>query len=149
VFGTNNKFVHVPNVICQIPCLVELDMSFNTITELPKEIGRLTALEHLIFVGNQVTKLPEECKNLINPRLLDCRRNNISDISVAYALPKLEKLYADHNFLHGIHLCIDPCLSVLDVSHNDITFLKFAPTALPQVSHSLTVLDVSYAKLSL
>jgi hypothetical protein len=31
-------------------------MSFNTMTELPKEIGRLTALEHLIFVGNQVTK---------------------------------------------------------------------------------------------
>jgi adenylate cyclase len=41
-----------------------------------------------------------------------------------------------------------PFMSVLDVSHNDITFLKFAPTASPQVSHSLTVLDVSYAKLS-
>jgi adenylate cyclase len=144
----NNKFVHVPNVICHMPCLVELDMSFNTITELPKEIGRLIALEHLIFVGNQVTKLPEECKNLINLRLLDCRRNNISDISVAYTLPKLEKLYADHNFVHATHLCIGPCLSVLDVWHNDIMFLKFAPTASPQVSHSLTILDVSYAKLS-
>jgi adenylate cyclase len=94
-----------------------------------------------------VTKLPEECRNLVNLRLLDCRRNNIFNISVAYALPKLEKLYADHNFVHAIHLCIGPCLSVLDVSRNDITFLKFAPTASPQVSHSLTVLDVSYAKL--
>ncbi|KAJ8579273.1 outer arm dynein light chain 1 [Rhizopogon salebrosus TDB-379] len=129
-------------------CLVELDMSFNTMTELPKEIGRLTALENLIFVGNQVTKSPEECRNLINLRLLDCRRNNISDISVAYTLPKVEKLYADHNFVHAIHLCIGPCLSVLDVSHNDITLLKCAPTASPQVSHSLTVLDVSYTKLS-
>jgi Leucine-rich repeat (LRR) protein len=58
-------------------------MSFNTITELPKEIGRLTPLEHLTFA----TKLPED----INLRLLDCRRNNISDISVAYTLPKFEK----------------------------------------------------------
>jgi adenylate cyclase len=145
---SNNRFVHVPDVICQMPCLVELDMSFNTITELPKEIGRLTALEHLIFVGNQVTKLPEECMNLINLRLLDCRRNNISDISVAHTLPKLEKLYADHNSVYAIHLRTGPCLSVLDVSHNDITSLIFAPTPLPQVSHSLTVLDVSYAKLS-
>jgi adenylate cyclase len=145
---SNNKFVHVPDVICQMPSLVELDMSFNTITELPKEIGRLTALEHLIFVGNQVTKLPEEYRNLVNLRLLDCRRNNISDISVAYTLPKLEKLYADHNFFHAILQCISPCLSVLDVSHSDITFLKFTPTATPQVSHSLIVLDVSYAELS-
>jgi adenylate cyclase len=95
--------VHVPDVICQMPCIVELDMSFNTITELPKEIGRLTALEHLMFVKNQVTKLPEECRNLANLRLFDCRRNNTSDISVAYTLPKLEKLYANHNFLHAIH----------------------------------------------
>ncbi|KAJ8583132.1 L domain-like protein, partial [Rhizopogon salebrosus TDB-379] len=135
----------VPQSVCRIvdlddamPCIVELDMSFNTITELPKEIGRLTALEHHIFVGNQVTKLPEECRNLANLQLYDCRRNNISDISVAYTLPKLEKLYADHNFL----------MSGLDISHNDITFLEFAPTASPRVSHSLTVLDVSYAKLS-
>lgn len=141
---SNNKFAHVPEVICLLPCLEELDMSFNTITELPKDIGRLTTLEHLIFVGNQVSKLPEECGNLINLRLLDCRRNNISDISIAYTLPKLEELYADHNSVHAIHLSLGPKVSVLDASHNDITFL----TASPQVSHALTSLDVSYAKLS-
>jgi adenylate cyclase len=69
-------------------------MSFNTITELPKEIGRLTPPEHLTFVGNQVTKLPED----INLRLLDCRRNNISDISVAYTLPKFEKTLRPSQF---------------------------------------------------
>lgn len=145
---SNNKFVNVPSVICQLPCLVELDMSFNMITELPEEIGRLTTLERLILIGNQVVKLPEECRNLVNLQLLDCRRNNISDISVAYNLPKLQILYADHNSVHALHLSIGPSLSVLDASHNDITFLKFAPSSPPQISHTLTLLDVSYAKLS-
>ncbi|OJA16312.1 hypothetical protein AZE42_03367 [Rhizopogon vesiculosus] len=145
---SNNKFVNVPDVICQLPCLQELDMSFNMITELPKEIGRLTALECLIFVGNQVTKLPEECRNLVNMQLLDCRRNNISDISVAYTLPKLKHLKADHNSVHALHLSLSPSLLFLDASHNDITFLKLVPAASPQVPHALTLLDVSYAKLS-
>lgn len=145
---SNNKFVNVPSVICQLPCLVELDMSFNMITELPEEIGRLTTLERLILIGNQVAKLPEECRNLVNLQLLDCRRNNISDISIAYTLPKLHTLYADHNFVHALHLSIGPSLSVLDASHNDITFLKFAPSSPSQISHTLTLLDVSYAKLS-
>jgi adenylate cyclase len=145
---SNNKFVNVPSVICQLPCLVELDMSFNTITELPEEIGRLTTLERLILIGNQVVKLPEECRNLVNLQLLDCRRNNISDISIAYALPKLQTLNANHNSVHALHLSIGPNLSVLDASHNDITFLKFAPGSPLQTSHTLTLLDVSYAKLS-
>lgn len=145
---SNNKFVNVPSVICQLPCLVELDVSFNMITELPEEIGRLTTLERLILIGNQVAKLPEECRNLINLQLLDCRRNNISDISIAYTLPKLQILYADHNSVHALHLSIGPNLSVLDASHNDITFLKFTPSSPPQISHTLTLLDVSYAKLS-
>ncbi|KAG1739309.1 hypothetical protein EDB19DRAFT_1711525 [Suillus lakei] len=145
---SNNKFVNVPSVICQLPCLVELDVSFNMITELPEEIGRLTTLERLILIGNQVVKLPEECKNLVNLQSLDCRRNNISDISIAYTLPKLQILYADHNSVHALHLSIGPSLSVLDASHNDITFLKFAPSSPPQISHTLTLLDVSYAKLS-
>jgi Leucine-rich repeat (LRR) protein len=64
-------------------------MSSNMITELPEEIGRLTALERLILIGKRAVKLPEECMNFVNLQLLDCRRNNISDISVAYNLPKL------------------------------------------------------------
>ncbi|KAG1844143.1 hypothetical protein F4604DRAFT_1980468 [Suillus subluteus] len=123
-------------------------MSFNMITELPEEIGRLVTLERLILIGNQLVRLPEECRNLVNLQLLDCRRNNISDISIAYALPKLQTLYADHNSVHALHLSIGPSLSVLDASHNDITFLKFAPSSPPQISHTLTLLDVSYAKLS-
>ena len=145
---SNNKFVHVPRVICQLPCLVDLDMSFNIITELPEEIGHLTTLERLIIIGNQVAKLPEECRSLVNLQLLDCRRNNISDISIAYTLPKLRDLRADHNCVHALHLSLGPSLELLDVSHNDVTFLKFAPSSPPQVSHTLTLLDVSYAKLS-
>ncbi|KAG2101796.1 hypothetical protein BD769DRAFT_1697162 [Suillus cothurnatus] len=144
---SNNKFVNVPRVIYQLPSLDELDMSFNMTTELPEEIGRLTSLERLILIG-KVVKLPEECRSLVKLQLLNCRRNNISDISMAYALPTLQILYADHNSVHALHLSIGPGLSVLDAPHNDITFLKFAPSSPLQISLALTLLDVSYAKLS-
>jgi Leucine-rich repeat (LRR) protein len=40
------------------------------------------------------------------------------------------------------------CPLVPASSHMDTIFLKFAPSSPPQTSHTLTLLDVSYAKLS-
>ncbi|KAJ8594116.1 L domain-like protein [Rhizopogon salebrosus TDB-379] len=139
----NNKFVHVPDVIRQMPCLVELDMSFNTITELPKEIGRLTALEHLFFVGNQVTKLPKNAgisstygyltvggtTYLTFPSPTPCQKSKNSMPITIFSMPFICVL---------VHACR---------FWNDITFLKFALP--PHLKYrTLTVLDVSYAKLS-
>lgn len=42
---SNDKFSKFPLVICEMPALLELDISFNLITELPEDIGKLTALE--------------------------------------------------------------------------------------------------------
>ncbi|KAF8123465.1 hypothetical protein EV363DRAFT_1179996 [Boletus edulis] len=106
-------------------CLWDLDISPNTITEFPEEIGRLTALEKLVFVGNQVSRLPKQCSQLVGLRFLDCRRNSINDLSVAHTLPGLETLLADHNIVHALDLSHGPnSTDALDISFNDITLLK-------------------------
>lgn len=144
---SNNKFSHLPSVICEMPALLDLDISFNMITELPEDIGRLTALQQLIFVGNQVSRLPEQCGRLVNLQLLDCRRNSIADLSVAHTLPRLEKLFADHNMIHALDLSHGPHgTATLDVSFNDITLLKLVPSV--QTPFALTFLDISHTKLS-
>ena len=144
---SNNKFSQLPCVICEMPALRDLDISFNMITELPEDIGRLTALEQLIFVGNRVSKLPEQCSQLVNLRVFDCRRNSIGDLSVAYTLPRLQTILADHNVIHALDLSDGPhSTTTLDVSFNDITLLKLIPSV--QIPFALTSLDVSHAKLS-
>ncbi|KAH7916612.1 hypothetical protein BJ138DRAFT_1052542 [Hygrophoropsis aurantiaca] len=145
---SNNKFIQVPGVIHEMLSLKDLDMSFNMITELPEEICALSNLERLVIVGNQVPKLPSDCDRLSSLRELDCRRNNISDLSVAYTIPKLETLLADHNIAHALDLSLGPSLMTLDVSYNDITLLKLVPGSTVQSPYALTSLDVSHAKLS-
>jgi adenylate cyclase len=151
---SNNKFKQLPAVVTEMTSLVDLDFSFNMISKLPPEIGRLTALERLIIVGNQVTHFPPECASLKSLKVLDCRRNNLSDLSVACMLERLETLRADHNSTHALDLSLGSHLTTLDASHNDITLLRLLPPPVSHMSRSgfhpyeLRSLDISHAKLS-
>ncbi|CDO76067.1 hypothetical protein BN946_scf184696.g19 [Trametes cinnabarina] len=144
---SNNKFRYLPAVVCELRSLVDLDASFNMLQELPDELGQLTQLDHLTIVGNQVSKIPERCASLHNLRVLDCRRNLITDISVVCTLPKIEQLLADHNSMHALDVSFGPALKQLDASHNDITQLTLVPGPLG-LPYALTTLNLSHAKLS-
>ncbi|KAF9471917.1 hypothetical protein BDN70DRAFT_938582 [Pholiota conissans] len=145
---SNNKFRFFPIVLTQIPTLEELDISFNMITELPGQIGRLTLLKRFIFVGNQLGRFPEEVVNLVNLEVLDVRRNNVTDLSLVCRLPKMQSLSADHNYVRALDLSLGPCMKTLVASHNDITQLSLAPGPMGALPYTLTLLDISYAKLS-
>ncbi|CCM06105.1 uncharacterized protein FIBRA_08354 [Fibroporia radiculosa] len=144
---SNNKFGALPSVVVEITGLVDLDISFNMIDKLPDDFGRLQSLERLIIVGNQVTEFPSSCSGLVNLRMLDCRRNNISDLSVVCRLPKVQQIFADHNSVHALDVSFGPCLKQLDASHNDFTQLLLLPGPVGQ-PYALTSLDISHSKLS-
>ena len=144
---SNNKFRSLPPVVTELRTLVDLDISFNMLEKLPEDIGRLDALERLIIVGNQVSEFPATCSQLANLKMLDCRRNHITDLSTVTALPKVEQVFADHNAVHALDLSFGPCLRQLDASHNDITQLTVLPGPVGQ-PYALTSLDISHAKLS-
>ncbi|KAH9829119.1 adenylate cyclase-like protein, partial [Rhodofomes roseus] len=144
---SNNKFRTLPTVVTQLTKLVDLDISFNMLEKLPEDIGLLEALERLIIVGNQVSEFPATCSRLSNLKMLDCRRNHITDLAIMTALPKVEQIFADHNSVHALDLSFGPCLRQLDASHNDITQLTVLPGPIGQ-PYALTSLDISHAKLS-
>ncbi|KAI0075659.1 PP2C-domain-containing protein [Panus rudis PR-1116 ss-1] len=144
---SNNKFRKLPAVVSKISTLVDLDVSFNMISELPDDIGELKKLDRLILVGNRISKFPDGCSGLLSLRLLDCRRNNISDLSTVCMLPKVTTIMADHNAISALDVSFGPSLTSLDASHNDITQLTLAPGPIG-TPYALTSLDLSYAKLS-
>ncbi|KAJ7729366.1 adenylate cyclase, partial [Mycena olivaceomarginata] len=146
---SNNKFRTFPTGVSQLSTLRDLNISFNMISELPEEIGQLGNLKRLVIVGNQVSRLPDEFSSLERLGELDCRRNLISDLTVACMLPKIETLSADHNALHDLALLMGPCLTTLDASHNEITQLTFVRGPVGRSPFALTSLDISHAKLSL
>ena len=111
---SNNKFQSFPSVIPEMTNLLDLDISFNMISTLPPEIGRLTSLQRLVIVGNQITKFPDECSGLTNLLSLDCRRNNISDLTLVSKMPRLQQLLADHNAVHALDLVVGPGMEDLD-----------------------------------
>ncbi|KAJ6503863.1 adenylate cyclase [Mycena sanguinolenta] len=143
---SNNIFGAFPVTVTQLAHLSRLDISFNSISELPSEISHLTRLTQLVIVGNQLSALPAEFGNLALLRNLDCRWNQIADLAVAYGLPELESLSADHNNLHSLALFLGPRLTELGVSHNHITELLVG--RVHETPFALTSLDISCAKLS-
>jgi len=145
---SNNKFKTFPIVVTQLESLRDLNISFNMITELPEEIGKMKMLQTFFIVGNQFTRFPDEASGMTSLCLLDCRRNAITDLSVICMLPKIHTLLADYNTVHGLDLSLGPQLAKLIASHNDITQLSLAPGPMGKLPYNLTLLDVSYAKLS-
>ncbi|KAJ7031746.1 adenylate cyclase [Mycena alexandri] len=146
---SNNKFETFPVAVTELATgLTSLDISFNSISALPPEIGRLSNLVQLVVVGNQIAALPWEFSGLTHLRELDCRRNRIADLSVACMLPQLTSLSADHNSLQAFSFSLGPSLTVLDVSHNDITELVVSRGPIGSAPFGLTSLDLSNAKLS-
>ncbi|CAI9100628.1 OLC1v1037761C1 [Oldenlandia corymbosa var. corymbosa] len=64
-----------------MPNLKVLDLSFTSIREIPKSIGRLSDLRHLDLSGTKISALPKELGNLTRLEYLDLQRNrNLNSI---------------------------------------------------------------------
>ena len=54
-----------------------MNLRFNNLTNLPKEIGNLTQLNTLYLTHNNLTELPTEIGNLNNLKFLDLSNNDL------------------------------------------------------------------------
>ncbi|KAF5328610.1 hypothetical protein D9619_011577 [Psilocybe cf. subviscida] len=145
---SNNKFQTFPPALLTLKNLHDLDISFNMITELPEEIGTMQTLEKLVIVGNRISHFPNDISRLTNLGYLDCRRNQISNLSPVCMLAKLRHLSADHNMVHNLNLSLGPHFATLIASHNDITQITLVQGPHGNLPFSLSALDLSYARIS-
>lgn len=95
---SSNFLDQFPLFLCKLRSLVDLDLSFNNIANIPEDIGNLKNLEKLLITNNRLShQVPKSFRELISLRELDIKYNGITSIDIISELPRLETLYADHN----------------------------------------------------
>lgn len=139
---SSNFLEKFPPFLCDLESLVDLDLSFNLISVLPGDIGKLRNLEKFVITNNRLSgAFPDSFKDLSNLRELDIKYNAITNIDVIAQLPKLEILTADHNSISQFVGTFERIRS-LKLNFNPITKFELK-TLVP----TLKVLNLSNAQL--
>lgn len=89
----NSGLNKIPNDFFQfMPCLRVLDLSFTSLREIPKSIGKLIELRHLNLSGTKITTLPKELACLAKLRHLDLERTHFLKMIPCRSLCGLSQL---------------------------------------------------------
>ena len=103
-----------------------LNLTDQQLESLPKEIGKLSALEEIYLLNNNLTTLPGEIGNLRVLEILDLWKNNLTTLPKEIGnLSNLERLELDENKLTILPKEIGnlTALKALDLEDNKLTTL--------------------------
>ena len=114
-YGVITDDVKVPEDITRI------DLSGNSLKEIPNSFGMLTKLIVLNLSNNSLKELPQSMKNLSNLSNIDIRRNKFTELPDVFSSMSLRSLNASGNKISDISNLSD-CkeLRVLDMSSNSL-----------------------------
>ncbi|KAJ8523886.1 hypothetical protein ON010_g17233 [Phytophthora cinnamomi] len=115
---------HVPEIVFSMPHLTELNLGCNDISQLPKEIDALVALQILVLSKNKLTALPENLTKLTKLRVLEVASNQLTALPDAVGnMESLEVIFANRNQLAKLPESIGRCqnLRILNVYNNALT----------------------------
>lgn len=124
--------------------ITSLDLSHNSLTELPKTIGFLSGLQELNVACNHIAKIDADgIAKLKQLRIFKVNGNSISSLPNSIGQCKrLEQLIASENKLAEVPASLADCsaLRTVMLQHNDISQL---PLDLHRLSDSIETLCVS------
>lgn len=149
VDGSFNNISHLSsNLPLRIPHLTHLNLSYNSLIEIPPSIALLFHLEILLLRENRLVFLPEELCLLPKLQMLDVSHNLLEGLPKSIGkLQKLQRLNVSHNFItvipHSLGLNPDLCVLVAssnrctsppqDVCNNSTHLLKYLREHAPEV----------------
>ncbi|KAJ3339733.1 hypothetical protein HDU93_007849 [Gonapodya sp. JEL0774] len=123
LYLSNNQIEVLPDELCQLPFLVELDVSNNFLYNLPDDIGQLARLEKLLASANKLDKLPVSIGNMSSLTVLELRGNAFNAIPDAIGqLTALTKLDISRNKIVELPIALGNLsnLATLDIKDNPI-----------------------------
>src|SRR6266540_2368228 len=137
----------IPEILWQLTNLLKLDLSSNSLTNLPHDIGFLTNLVALRLSNNKLEVLPPEIGQLRNLKSLHISHNTLKEIpSEIGNLTYLEMLELSSNRLTDLPFEIGQLINLteLDVSNNEIIAIPRSIEKLINLNH----LDISKNKIN-
>jgi len=151
-YGGENPVGGLPESLCEIKSLKQLDVSGNSITTIPKCISNLNKLQILNLSYNELTTLPKEFGKLTNLVELNLGDNLFTSIpSSLKKLKNLEKLNLDFNKIEKASLSGLSKLEELVLTDNEISSISLKDLSnlkyLNLVDNHLTSIPSSLAKL--
>ena len=78
------KIDKIPNGITKLKKLNTLRLSYNNLTEFPKELCDLVNLQSLMFSDSKINKFPEEISKLKNLKKFDLSGNGLISLPECY-----------------------------------------------------------------
>jgi len=123
--------------ICNIETLTTLNLSYNSISELPK--FNLPNLRSLTLDGNKIKDITN-ITSLTSLEILNISCNSILELPKNfYILNKLKNIsISNNNLKHHYPLELMPSLKLINLRHNAITFSKCC------FHNNVSILDISY-----
>ncbi|UII21535.1 leucine-rich repeat domain-containing protein [Fulvivirga ligni] len=113
-----------PASILELESLIDLRLSYNSITELPSSIDELQQLQKLYIQANGLISLPESVGNLSNLDQLVLSNNQLTALpSSINNLTKLERLDVNRNQLSALPADMSNLTNLIqiDISENKLT----------------------------
>lgn len=123
---SDNSISLIPQEIGTFVLLKSLNVNNNKITELPEEIGDLVKLETLSFARNKLSILPQSLLKLSNLKHVYLGNNNIKDFPVVFCgLKHLEVVDLSSNMIESVPSEVGSLRAAeLNLNQNRIAFLS-------------------------
>ena len=137
-----NQLTELHKDIVKFSKLTTLYLYNNQLTRFPEEIGNLSKLTTLYLDNNQLTSIPDEIGNLSNLKILDLSHNELTSLpSEIGNLSNLETLYLSFNQLTSLPDEIENLSNLIEIN-----LYKNQLTRLPEEMGNL--LNLNYLNLN-
>nr|XP_022917612.1 leucine-rich repeat-containing protein 40-like [Onthophagus taurus] len=143
---SSNTLQEIPIDIKMFEDLTVLNLQDNCLITLPKEVGMLKKLTKINLSHNKITNLPDECFNFPDLVQFNVSYNNLEEVSAEIGnLVMLQQLDLSHNNLTTLPLGLGYLVRLNDInlSHNKLTELPPDIVSL----RALIKLDVTHNNL--
>ncbi|KAG8322902.1 leucine-rich repeat-containing protein 20 isoform X2 [Homalodisca vitripennis] len=123
------QLMQVPDAVYHLMRHTELkgcNLSSNVITKIPPKFAvKFSLITNLNLSHNQMSKLPDELADLADLQSIDISHNSFISLPlVAYRMPKLATLIANHNYIVEVdieRLKASPSLEEVDLQDNPLS----------------------------